>query len=278
MDSILFEDDELRVIWTSRGSECLVITFGNLQDLADDMEYFAKTPLEKLGYSSISFMNKRINWFPLANMRQAIASIASILNLHSQKILYGGSMGGYAAIKYSAALHATHVLAMCPQWSIDPQECSGWNPGWQEHFTPVLSGMGITPQDVAGQTYVLCDFHHELDKKHADQIAVLSPRIQLVNVPCVKHHVTTVMVGSNNLFQILQACLNDDRVAMHRVSRLARRRSDIYKKNALKVAHRKLPHVFVRYLSGKDNRYLFKAKPEFALYYVGHVLRKLLPF
>lgn len=278
MESILFEDDELRVIWTPRRSDCLVITFGNLNNLANGMDYFAKAPLEKLGYSSIGFMNKHSHWFPAASMQQAIAAIATVLAQHQHKVIYGGSMGGYAAIKYSAALQATHVLAMCPQWSIDPNECKGWNPGWQEHFAPVMRGMGITHHDVAGQIYLFCDFHHALDKRHADHIAQTNASIQLVNVPFAKHHVTTVLAGSRNLDQLIQACLHNNKVAIHRINRLARRRSDIYKKNALKVAHRKLPHVFVSYLSHQNNRYLFKAKPAFALYYAGHVLRRLLPF
>ena len=278
MESILFEDDELRVIYTPRRSACLVITFGNLNNLANGMDYFAKVPLEKLGYSSIGFMNKHSHWFPAASMQQAMAALASVLEGYANKVVYGGSMGGYAAIKYSAALQASHVLAMCPQWSIDPQECAGWNPGWQEHFVPLLQGMGIQPDDVAGKVYLFCDFHHALDKQHADHIARASQCVQLVNVPFAKHHVTTVLAGSRNLDQLIQACLQGNTTALHRVNRLARRRSDIYKKNALKVAHRKWPHVFVRYLSGKDNRYLFKAKPEFAVYYLGHVLRRLLPF
>lgn len=278
MDSIIFEDDELRVIWAPRGSECLIITFGDLMNLADGMNYFAKAPLEKLGYSCLGFMNKHSHWFPAANMQRAMVAIAEILQTHLYKVMYGGSMGGYAAIKYSQLLQATHVLAMCPQSGIDAQQYPGWSPGWQEYFVPSMQGMRIKPEDIAGQVYVICDFHDRVDKQHADHIADSSAQVQLINMPCAKHHVTTVIAGSRNLEQLIQACLQGQRIELHRISRHCRRHSDIYKKNVLKVAHRKLPSVFVRYLSSKENRYLFKVKPVFGLYYLRHVLRKALPF
>ena len=278
MDRIIFEDEELRVIWTPRGSECLIITFGDLMHLANGMDYFAKVPLDKLGYSSLGFMNKHSHWFPAANMHRAMAAVAAILQKHPHKVIYGGSMGGYAAIKYSRLLQATQVLAMCPQSGIDAQQCPGWDPGWQTYFVPSMQGMGITASDIGGQVYLICDFHHRLDKQHADQIAAVSAQVHLINMPCTQHHVTTVMAGSRNLEALIQACRRGSLIDLQRISRHARRHSDIYKKNVLKIAHRKLPRWFVRYLSCKENRYLFKVKPVFGLYYLRHVLRSALPF
>lgn len=274
MEKIIYEDDELRVIYSARSSKELVITFGNLNNLAEGMDYFGKKPLAKLNYASIGFMSKHCSWFPQSNMLQCIAAIQKWLQPYDKKVVYGGSMGGYAAVKYSRALGADFVLSMCPQWSIDPSECDGWNPGWQEHFTPSMRNMGIRPQDIGGKVYVFCDFHHPLDKKHAFLIAQQDPCVRLINVPFSKHHVTTVLAGTANLQALVRACLHNDELLLHQTNRLARRKSDFSIKNALKASANKTPNHFLAYMSKKENRYLFKKKPVFIALYLQSLLRK----
>ena len=48
-------------------------------------------------------------------MRAAARAVAYTLAAFDIRIFYGSSMEAYAAIRYSAFLGATHVLALCPQ-------------------------------------------------------------------------------------------------------------------------------------------------------------------
>lgn len=68
---VIYEDEQIKVLFWSGNSERIVVTFGDLISLAKETRYFADTPLKKLGLSSIGFMAKRGNWFPQQSMHLA---------------------------------------------------------------------------------------------------------------------------------------------------------------------------------------------------------------
>gem|GEM_PF-4051597 len=151
---IVYDDDFIRVVWQPGHSSFMLVTFGNLINLADGVKFFGDAPAQKLGFSCLGFMAKQPNWFPKECTLRAIANINKFFYGVKEVITYGGSMGGYAAVKYSSALNATSVIAFCPQWSIDKSECDGHNPGFQEHYSSTLSGMGVVPEDVSGDIFL----------------------------------------------------------------------------------------------------------------------------
>ena len=163
-------------------------------------------------------------------------------------------MGGYAAIKYSAALGATHVIAYCPQWSIDKQECGDNSPGWQEYFLPSMVGMGISSSDVAGQLYLFADNFDHGDKFHVEKIVQAYPRTRCLNVPFVGHHITTVFAGTEKLADVLAACRGGDLQALAGIARRARRASPFYETNLLSRAPARRPKQLLQYFRGRDLR------------------------
>lgn len=224
---IIFEDAEIRVILRLRHAPSspaafTLVTFGDLIGLADGLSFFADPVVEQADLYAIGIMAKRPNWYPASSLRAASAAIRAAILPDADTILYGGSMGGYAAIKFSKLLGATHVLALCPQWSLDPAECGGVNPGWQQHFRPRMRGMGIRAEDTAGRIFVLSDRYDATDRWHLGRILEACPAAQTVGVPWVAHHVTTVLAGSGNLLALLAACRAQDLAAMRRVVRQVR--------------------------------------------------------
>lgn len=67
-------------------------------------------------------MPKQKSWFPQASMIELEKAISPILEGFKNIVGYGGSMGGYAAIKYSNLLNMNRVIAFVPQYSIDPEQ------------------------------------------------------------------------------------------------------------------------------------------------------------
>jgi hypothetical protein len=53
-------------------------------------------------------MAKDANGYPAGSMRAALPAIAYTLRAFRVRLIYGSSMGAYAAIKYSRLLGATH--------------------------------------------------------------------------------------------------------------------------------------------------------------------------
>src|SRR5271168_4492658 len=100
-------------------SSFVLITFGDLIMLASGLNFFAEAPTTKSEISCVGIMAKKGNWYPVESLKAAATALASIIQGYDRRITYGGSMGGYAAIKFSRLLGATEVISLCPQWSID---------------------------------------------------------------------------------------------------------------------------------------------------------------
>src|SRR3712207_6847911 len=103
-------------------SDYLLLTFATKNENADGKSFWARSIAETGNINAIGFMPKGPNWYPAPDMRSAIAEISSYLARFNRIVVYGQSMGSYAALKYSKALGATHVLAFSPQYSIDPTD------------------------------------------------------------------------------------------------------------------------------------------------------------
>ena len=159
--TVVYDDDHIRVIWAPGRSSYVLVTFSPMTSLVDGSRFFCDVPVQKLGVNCLGFMPKKPNWYPAKSMIKAVAAISVILARFPEVVSYGGSMGGYGAIKYSALLGATSVIALCPQWSIDMSECEGKHPGFQSWYDPSMKGMAVRPVDVCGKVYVFYDPAHE---------------------------------------------------------------------------------------------------------------------
>ncbi|WP_157679352.1 hypothetical protein [Methylovulum psychrotolerans] len=248
---VLYEDSELIVIWQPGESDYLLITFGDLISLAAGNKFYADTAVTKLGLNCIGFMAKTPNWFPSASMAAAIGQIA-ILRQFSCRVAYGGSMGGYAAIKYSALLGASEVLAFCPQWSIDPNECAGQSSGYEHYFKPSMAGMGIRMEDMAGRICILHDPSYAVDDFHHNQIAAVCKNLASVNVYTAQHHVTSILAGTANLAELITTFIRDDIPHLKHIVSKIRRNSRIRKHILLQKAINRHPLLVHRVLGNAE--------------------------
>lgn len=246
--NIVYDDEEIRVIWSPGQSDFLVITFGDLISPASGCHFFADAPLRKLGISAIGIMSKSDNWYPDRNMRAAAATIGAIARDYDVRVAYGGSMGGYGAIKFSRLLGASHVIALCPQWSIDAAECEGFDPGWTIHYRPAMAGMGIRVPDIAGKIFVFSDLYNKTDAHHCRMIAMNCSSVQFINVPMADHYVTTIFAGTANLDHLLRSCIRADLTALRRFSRQTRKGHVLWQHRWLRYALRRFPAAGIRFL------------------------------
>ncbi len=145
-------------------------------------------------------------------------------------------MGGYAAIKYSSKLKATHTLACCPQWSIDPSECDGNNSGYGAHFNQNLLGMGIKPADMSGHIYVIYDPLYQVDSFHFSRIKQQDNNVTGIHAQYISHHVTSMISGSNNIHEMVIAIQSDDVDALKYIVANIRRKNSIRRDNLLRQA------------------------------------------
>lgn len=71
------------------------------------------------GHNVVGIKTARNDWYQGAEMGDVCSAVLAGTPSHF-RIGYGGSMGGYAAINFAADLQLDLVIAICPQFSIDP--------------------------------------------------------------------------------------------------------------------------------------------------------------
>jgi hypothetical protein len=205
-------------------------------------------------------MAKRANWYPTEHLYKASNFILDKISGYKTRMTYGGSMGGYAAVKFSSLLGATDVIALCPQWSIDSEECQGVDPGWGDFFVSKMRGMGIRTQDISGNVFLFFDAFNTRDMFHCRMIKDKYPEAYFINVPMVGHHVTTVFAGTENLLELINACRVCDITALREFSRRTRKSHPIWKREIVLQAMRKFPRLGIQLLINADHRDLLPVK------------------
>ena len=109
---IIFEDGHIRAIFMKGSSQELIFSFGDLITRAKGTSINAEKSLEKFHFNVIGVMPKEKSWFPEASMRAMLAAIQDLIAPFKIRVGYGGSMGGYAAIKYSNLLDLNRIVAL----------------------------------------------------------------------------------------------------------------------------------------------------------------------
>ena len=96
-------------------------------------EFFAEEFMRRHGLNAIGIKSVRNDWFQDPEMEAVIAVIRDTTR-GAHLVGYGGSMGGYAAINYSAAIGLAAVIAISPQFSPDPAK-TPFETRWQPECT-----------------------------------------------------------------------------------------------------------------------------------------------
>jgi len=208
MKKIIFEDNNILVIRFYCESHKWVITFGDALNLSMGDSFFADKFISKSAINAIGYMAKSPNWYPKSSIINSYQTVSNHLLDSSNIVIYGGSMGGYAALKYSKLFNAKSVIALCPQWSIDPKECTDFEPGFSNFYTQSMAGMSIKEEDISGDVFIFSDPQLAQDTAHRNKIIEIYPSATPINVYSADHNVTGVIAGSNNIENIFSACEN----------------------------------------------------------------------
>lgn len=208
---IIFEDNHIRVIFLKGHSEELIFSFGDLITRAKGLSINAEKSLLKYDYNVIGVMPKEKSWFPLESMQQMTQVVQPYLAQFKTIVGYGGSMGGYAVIKYSKLLRMSRAIAFVPQCSINPQEVEDRR--YAEFFDINLHrDMNISKQDVCAEVdyIIVYDPYYNEDKEHYLKIKAILPRLMTLNLPFTGHDALSVLASSSLLNDFIRHKLDQD--------------------------------------------------------------------
>lgn len=206
---IVFEDEHIRAIYLKGTSDTLVLSFGDLITRAKGNSINAEKSLSKYEYNVIGIMPKQKSWFPAVSMLGVLAAIQPILAQFKHIVSYGGSMGGYAAIKYAKAFGMNRVVAMVPQYSIDPTEVDDRR--YTDFYDEELNAnMRIQASDIVEdcEYIIVYDPYFDLDREHYDKIKPLIPQLHTLHLPYTGHDAIAVLANSALLHDFIQHPFN----------------------------------------------------------------------
>lgn len=219
---LIFSDENLEVFHRPGSSTYVLATFNEMEMQANGSRFWGQRFCEKADITALGFISRRPNWFPAASMAKASVAAAPILRQASERILYGHSQGGYAALRYRRLFDSDVAIAFCPQISIDPRAVP-FDGRFTRHFAPSLhDGMEIEPEHAAGRAYVFHDPFHAVDREHAQRIAVLQQGTRLVPVHMTGHGTVRAFAGTARGLALVEACRADDVPGLRALARAAR--------------------------------------------------------
>ena len=164
-------------------------------------DFFARA-----GIPAIHIVPAANAWYQHGSIGPALEAARAALAGASRVLAYGSSMGGYAAIRFADRVGADAVLALSPQYSIDPAKArfeTRWLQesraiGWRAELDgPIRSS--IRPVLV----YDDCG----VDRRHARLIA-RDIAVRHIRVPHGAHPVGTVLLETGMLQTIVMAALD----------------------------------------------------------------------
>jgi hypothetical protein len=194
---IVFEDEHIRAIFMPGSSSELIFSFGDLITRAKGTTINAEKSLQKFEFNVLGIMPKDKSWFPQTSMQAMLNEIAELIAPFEQRIAYGGSMGGYAAIKYSNALDVQRAVAMVPQYSIDPEDVK--DARYNMFYQPELNGeMRITKADVSEdrEYIIIYDPHYAQDRAHYHKLREVLPPHHVLHLAFTNHDAIAVLASS----------------------------------------------------------------------------------
>ena len=231
---IVFEDEHIRAIYLKGSTDSLVLSFGDLISRAKGNSINAEKSLMKYDYSVLGIMPKQKSWFPAQSMQALLLAVQSLLNEFSRIVAYGGSMGGYAAIKYAKPFQVSRVVAMVPQYSIDPNEVDDRR--YTDFYHPqVNADMRIQAQDISAscEYIVVYDPYFDLDREHYQKIQPLIAHLHTLHLPYTGHDAIAVLANSALLHDFIEH--EYDETYFYRQIRQVKKSSKFYYRSV--IAH-----------------------------------------
>ncbi len=208
LDEIIFEDEDLQVIYHPGNSNYTLITFSPMDMPVLGHNYWCQTLVVKESISTIGFVAKRAHWYLADSMRAAID--AAKRTRRGQVITYGSSMGAYGALKWAERLGATGVVAIAPQYSIDPN-LAPFDHRYTDRFDPRWhSNMALDAADCASRALIIYDPTDAPDAAHADLICQKLPNARRVPIKGPGHRMAYALAGTRTAKQLFTAARTGD--------------------------------------------------------------------
>ncbi len=256
---IVHAGEEIVVHQNHGASDYLLVTFCELHNehLAH-MHYFLKPIVDEANISCIGVMTT-VKGFYLSPEMDEVFRIVERERRGRKVVVFGQSMGGYAAIKHSRALKADYVLACSPFFSMDPDELEFPSDRHRKilmhsmaHHNvvdrPQFKGMRITAADTHGRVVVFYDPSEFVDVYDAELLRKHLPDAEFVTVPHANHAVYNSSWRASMFSDLVRATRSEDKRAVVREMNRIRRSNAQFMVRSLRKASQRKPLLCLKAL------------------------------
>ncbi|MBP0495276.1 tetratricopeptide repeat protein [Pararoseomonas indoligenes] len=249
----VFDGGGLRVrVADGNDSDVAVVTFApwqRQQNIAG--EGFGEAFLAANGIDAIHVTCARNDWYQAEAMAAVIPTINAVLGgTGRRRVGYGSSMGGFAALTFSAALGLDSVIALSPQYSVDRRLVS-FETRWADDLDTLCWRYPMAAGPGGRAKWNLLYDPFSVDARHVDLIRALRPVTEF-RLPFSGHPSGDFLKQTRLLSKMVLTLLRKDAdpASFRSAVRCKRRRSATYWRQLARVlAIRQNPAAAMRALT-----------------------------
>jgi len=195
-------------------SELLVISFSPLVDEKH-------SPNQDSGFGRNFFQSRKISciyviptwnhWYQYEYVKDAIDLIRLFCKKFKKVVVYGVSMGGYAALKYSNYLECSDVISISPQAAVTGEKAEfdkRFSQFWEK--IEFKSDAWLSEANQPMNTTVIYDRHHDLDNRHAEIVSSNIRHAKMVSLTFSGHEVFAVLNEAGILSDFIFSLINSN--------------------------------------------------------------------
>lgn len=144
--------------------------------------------MRQLGFGFLCFLARENHWWQTHEMAEALQVTVDVRRGYGRVVTYGHSMGAFGALQFAADIEASAVIAMSPQFSINPTRAPHevrWRgeAGKLEFIHDSIERVAL-PEE----TYLFYDPGFAPDRPHIRSIRQAHPTIIPVRCPFSGHY------------------------------------------------------------------------------------------
>jgi tetratricopeptide (TPR) repeat protein len=121
VSDVVAQTDKIRVTRSLFDGDTIFVTFQSAIGCGFDQSGFGEKFFKDNRISAVHVVPVSPAWYQYEEILWVAAEIKKITGKYSRVVTYGTSMGGYAAINFAHLVGATDVIAISPQYTIDPK-------------------------------------------------------------------------------------------------------------------------------------------------------------
>jgi Tfp pilus assembly protein PilF len=206
----IYEGNFLQVLAWDPGSHSdeFWVTFSPFQTL----EPFGLRLFKKRDCRALFIVPNTNEWYQHNEIWDALTACRRILDASSVRpIVYGSSMGGFAALAYSKELNARMVIAGSPQVSIDPDLVGSFDKRWSDIGGRIKFERSDCRDGMVrdSKVYVVYDSLHKEDRRHAEML-LLESNVIGIAFPASGHGVLSFLKNLGLVRPLIETLIQDE--------------------------------------------------------------------